>query len=91
MARWFRSMLQIETAEKKEDDEKRQELYMDELVLPTEENGLTCPTDKTQLPDVEFSTVNLVGDAPPPGFSLGDNIVDGDDQDEDLNDSLNAV
>lgn len=75
---WFRSILHIET-DVSALPTSTPELYMDDIVLPSEENNLTCPTKKAELVLSETASVSLIDDSsPPPGFSVTDNEFNSD-------------
>lgn len=64
---WFKGVFSDET----DPIEPTKDPYMDDLILPSQENQLTCLTEKSKIMSSTSTAVAEDRDAPP-GFSLGD-------------------
>ena len=46
---WIKHILNYETTDDNDETLQRRELYMDEIILPSDENNLTCLTEKAKM------------------------------------------
>lgn len=73
---WIKSVFHIDTTATETSKVQEQALYMDDIILPSDENQLTCLTRKAYHKPAQSTsppTLCIVEDDVPPGFISLDN------------------
>jgi hypothetical protein len=80
---WFRSALHLAPPLP---PERKAEPYMDDIILPSHDNDLTCLTEKAKIVPTREAVQDVIDDVPP-GFGV-DSSSDIADSSNDINDAF---